>query len=179
MSRSCPWKLKPKQAKFTILAFGEGQTEEAFLRHLGSLYILRESGVSIMYDCAGGKDPEYMIDRVIRKKKGYDVFNIVFILLDDDKLILDETQQKAREHNILIIQSKPCIEGLLLNILDEHFLVISKTSRQCKREFEDKYLNKKDKIDSRKYYKLFNKEKLDTARSKISAINELLKIFNS
>lgn len=41
MSRSHPWKLKPKKAKFTILAFGEGQTEEAFLRYLG-FYIFPE-----------------------------------------------------------------------------------------------------------------------------------------
>ena len=113
MSRSCPWKLKPQKAKLTILAFGEGQTEEAFLRYLGSLYILRESGISIKYGSAGGKDPEYMIDRVIREKKGYDVYDAIFILLDSDKLISKETLEKADEHNIQVIQSVPCVEGLL------------------------------------------------------------------
>jgi len=57
MSRSNPYKLKPQKAKLTILAFGEGQPEKVFLKYLGSVYILRESGISIDYDYAGGKVP--------------------------------------------------------------------------------------------------------------------------
>ena len=53
-------------------------SKKVFLKYLGSVYILRESGISIDYDYAGGKDPEYMISRVIRKKKAGD-YSKIFI----------------------------------------------------------------------------------------------------
>lgn len=178
MSRSNPFILKPQKAKFTILAFGEGQTEKAFLKYLGSIYILRESGISITYDYAGGKDPEYMIDRVIRKKKCGDYFR-TFILMDSDKEILDKTKVKASKNKILIVCSNPCIEGLFLDILEGKLNQTSRNSKQCKKEFEGKYLNNNDKMEERKYEKIFNLEKLELARKKVATVDDLIKIFKN
>jgi len=178
MSRSNPWKLKPQKAKFTILAFGEGQTEDAFLRYLGSLYISRESGVSIKYNYAGGKDPIYIIDRVI--KYGTNIYDKVFVLLDSDKIILKTTWQKAKDHNIQIIQSIPCcIEGLFLSILKKDFKSGGKNSKQYKKEFEDNYSKKMNKMDYLTYYKIFSKEKIEVAYLKIKTIKDLLAIFKT
>lgn len=178
MSRSNPYKLKPQKAKLTILAFGEGQTEKAFLKYLGSVYILRESGISIDYDYAGGKDPEYMISRVIRKKKAGD-YSKIFILMDSDKEVSGKTKTKASKNKILIIYSNPCVEGLFLDILEEKSNSTSKNSQLCKREFESKYLNESDKMDEKKYEKIFNFDKLELARKKVKTIDDLVKILKN
>ena len=176
MSRSHPWKLKPKKAKFTILAFGEGQTEEAFLRYLGFLYISREDGISIKYNYVGGKDPAYMIDKII--KYGIDSYDKVFILLDSDKDISNITQRKAKKYNIQIIKSIPCCaEGLFLNILKKDFKCGGKNSKQYEREFEVNYSKKINKVDCLTYSNIFSKEKIDMAYFKISTVKDLLEIF--
>lgn len=176
MSRSHPWKLKPKKTKFTILACGEGQTEEAFLRYLGSLFISRESGVSIKYHYVGGKDPAYMIDKII--KYGASIYDKVFILLDNDKIILNTVLKKAKDHNIQIIKSIPCcIEGLFLSILKKDFKLSGKNSKQCKKEFEDNYSKKINKVDYLSYNKIFYREKIELACLEIKTIKDLLIIF--
>lgn len=179
MSRSNPFKLKPCCAKISILVYGEGSTEKAFLRYLKDVYCKRCSGISIDIKDGKGGSPEDIIDKTIRSKNSGDYRGGTFIFLDIDKKWLDEFKKKAKDNNIELIGSKPCIEGFFLSILNIKFDITVKSSSQCKKEFEKKYLDKKKKLNWENYKKIFPKSILEKRRKKVPSLNKIILIMTS
>lgn len=115
-------------ARHTVLIVGEGKTEWAFLRHIRSLYIVRDCGVSAKIGNVRGGGPDLVVDYAIKQRKNAE-YDRVAVLLDTDREMPAEAQECAESEEIQIIGSTPCIEGLLLKILDEP---VPNTCRQCK-----------------------------------------------
>jgi len=170
MSKSNPFKLKPCCPIITVLAYGEGSTERAFLKYLRDVYCNRYSGISIKVKNGGGGSPEDVLDKTIKNKYSGDYQN-TFILLDTDKKWSNEFKQKAKKNEIKLIGSVPCMEGLFLLIL------INKSSGQCKKEFEKRYLDKKKKLIPENYKKIFPKKLLEKRRKKIPILDEIISIM--
>lgn len=180
MSKSNPFKLKPCCAKITVLIYGEGATEKAFLEYLKNVYCKRCNGIYIKIKDGEGGSPEDIMDKTIRNKNSGDYpkdYQSAFILLDIDKKWSDEFRKKAKDNNIKPIGSKPCIEGFFLSILNSKFNVTVKSSSQCKKEFEKKYLDKKKKLDLKNYKKIFPKTLLEKRRKKISNLDEIISVM--
>ena len=176
MSRSNPFKLKPCCAKVTVLIYGEGKTEEIFLKYLRSVYRKRYNGISIKIKNGGGGSPEDVLYKTIRNKDSGN-YQGTFIFLDTDKKWSDEFKEKAKNNNIELIGSKPCVEGFFLLILNFRFDIIAKSSNQCKKEFEKRYLDKKKKLNSENYKKIFPKKLLEKRRKKIPILDEVISIM--
>lgn len=117
-----------RAARHTVLLVGEGTTEQAFLRHIKSLYISRGCGVSVTICNAHGKGPDHVVDYAIRQCRNA-AYDRVVALLDTDLEMSAVVRRRARSKRIQVIESTPCIEGLLLKILGEH---VPATSSQCK-----------------------------------------------
>ncbi len=113
----------------TVLLVCEGKTEKAFLQHLKSLYITRGSGVAVKIISAGGKGPEYIVAHAIRRSHRI-ASDRIRVLMDTDIPITAAVRSKAAQHDIQLIESNPCLEGLLLKILDRP---VPSTSKQCKK----------------------------------------------
>ena len=103
-------------------------TEQAFLRHIKSLYISRGCGVGVTIRNAHGKGPDHVVDYAIGQCRNA-AYDRVVTLLDTDLLMSAAAHRRARSKKIHIIGSTPCIEGLLLKILDEY---VPETSTECK-----------------------------------------------
>ena len=92
---------KTRKQRDTLYAFGEGETEKAFLRHLKSLYSGNNIKITIK-DLSGGC-PDDMIDKAIRiiLNGSYDK---KFIVLDEEKdkgiVISDEAKKKNAKKNL-------------------------------------------------------------------------------
>ena len=106
-------------ARRTVLLVGEGKTEWAFLRHIKSLYISRGCGVSAKIRNAHGRGPSQVVDYTIKQRKNA-AYDRVAVLLDTDLEMSTTAQKRVSSKKIQIIGSTPCIEGLLLKILNEH-----------------------------------------------------------
>lgn len=172
MSRSNPFVKKPRRPNLTVLAVGEGETEEAFLKFLKLLYNERDNGISIKVKYAGGGGPECVIDHTI--KMNPENYDRTFVLLDKDKPCSPKHITKARKPNINIIWTDPCIEGLFLKIRGMRINTNVHDSAYYKRIFENKYLNGNDKLIPEKYDQIFSLVLLEKSRILVNELDQII-----
>lgn len=151
----------------TLLIVGEGASEKAFIGHLKSLYSTA-AGPSISLISAGGKAPDGPIDEAISYKKQRKYDEIV-VLLDKDIAWKKEKINEAEYNNIKLVGSQPCLEGLLLKILDKS---VPDESKKCKTQLQNMLPGKS--TESRSYASLFPKELLDKVRNKVKPLGTLI-----
>ena len=128
----------------------------------------------------------------IRNGKGGNAVNIIvdasnapggfdkkIVVLDNDKgdAEMRQARQEAINRDIELVENTPCLEAILLAILNDGKNYSNKQSSWCKSEFESKYLDKKKRTELNEYEKYFSKGLLDAQRSKISELNKLVLIM--
>jgi hypothetical protein len=155
----------------TLLAVGEGDTEVAFLKHIRSMYCSDGLGVSLTIKNANGKGPDNVINHAI-KCLSLAAFDKRLCLLDTDLKWPDKTVKIAKKHKVELIGSVPCIEGLLLAMLDKTVPDLSDT---CKKTLQQ--VSKNDMTESNHYEPLFPKPTIQQARVKITELNHLLNLI--
>jgi hypothetical protein len=170
MARTAP---QPHRAqRTTLLAVGEGDCEEAFLKHLRSLYCANHAGVSVTVRNAHGKGPGNVIGRAIAHMSNR-AFDRTLALLDTDLEWTKKDREAARKKGLVLVGSTPCLEGLLLKTLGRP---VPQTSNQCKAAVAQ--LLKADLTETTSYAQHFPKAMLEQARQKHAPeLDALLKQF--
>ena len=159
----------------TLLAYGEGQTEKAFLKYLKSVYSWNQN-IAVSVCCNSGKCPKTIINNAIKKIKTF-LFDKTFILLDKDVEWPEASVNKAVKHEIDLIGCNPCIEGFFLSLLEPKLNLNSLKSDKCKKIFEQKYLNSSEKLEASNYAKIFPKTKLEKMRKKNKKLDRIIKLI--
>lgn len=160
--------------KKTVLIYGEGATEKAFLEYIKSVYTL-SGNYEIRIRQANG-NPDRVIDQIIKEINiGY--YNEKYAFIDTD-VPLDKTNQlKIEKLKIKTIKSSPTIEILFLEILLPDFNREEfSTSAKCKAKFKE-LLGHKRTTDIDTYREIFPKELLNRARNNITALDAIIGIF--
>lgn len=170
-------KLK-RYAKQTVLCVGEGSTEKAFLDYIKSIYLSRNSGISVTNRSGDGGSPESVIKKAVKWKR-FDSFDLLFILLDSDCPIPNASEKIIRKMKGTIIISTPCIEGLFLLILGNiRFNPEYHNSDWCKTEFHNNHLSEPQKMFAENYHSIFPEELLEKKRHEISTLEKIVSIYN-
>jgi hypothetical protein len=164
--------LKTRRVRRTLLVVGEGQTETAFLGFLRSLYCADNDGVGVTIRNAKGRGPSNVIGYAVKIGKRND-FDRCVALLDTDIPWKAEDERMAKRYAIRLIGSNPCVEGLFLSILGER---VPEASSDCKKAIRGKYRGL-DLTRKESYAELFDKGRLEAARGRIDALDELLRSF--
>lgn len=174
MSRSNPGKKKQRSAQKTFLVCGEGMNEVIFLKYLKSVYN-QNSGAFIKIIDGKGSTPEKII---LSANNEPGDFSKRVAVLDNDKSEqeMEKAYKVAQKHSIQVIQNSPCLEATLLNILCSKDFS-SQTSKFCKREFQDKYLEKKKRSHLKEYQKLFPKSCLENCQKRIPELKEIINLM--
>lgn len=165
---------KKKKQKRTVLFFGEGADENAFLKYIRRLYAHNASVKITIRDGNGGS-----ADMVVKKASNFTGdFDHRIAMIDNDKPQKEMTaaRKMAKESNIDLIECEPCLEGLLLTIIEQRS-VSSKTSKQCKREFEKKHICENKRCDVDEYARVFPKDVLDDARKRIPELDRIIRFM--
>ena len=162
---------KQHRVRKTLLIVGEGDSEEAFLKHLRDLYCSGGAGVAVTVRNAHGKGPENVIDHAVRQAKIYS-YDARAALLDTDIKWTDKLKKDARKAKINMIGSTPCFEGLLLSILGKR---PADQCADCKKAIQQ--LIDIDLTERKTYAKHFPKAVLDAARLKVLELDLLLQAF--
>ena len=155
----------------TLLAVGEGYSEVAFLKHLKSIYCSGGFGVSVKVVNAYGRGPDNVIDHAI-SLIGTEAYDHRLCLLDTDIPWPTTKAKKAKQKKIYLIGSDPCLEGLLLEILQRPK---GGNSEICKRNL--RAITNASMTESVDYKKLFTKPILDGARTRINTLDTLITMF--
>jgi hypothetical protein len=172
MSRTNPYKKKRRTASQTLLIYGEGLSEEIFLKHLKCLYAY-DSNIAVTIRKGKGGDA---ISVVIDAANTPGAFDRKVVILDNDKgnMEMSKARQEAKKRNIILFENTPCLEAMLLLVLENDRTFNNKTSDWCKKEFESKYIDKKKRAEPSEYEKIFPKALLDKKRSKVAELNQLI-----
>lgn len=173
MSRTNPYKKKRRQASKTLLAFGEGFNDGIFLKHLKKLYAFN-TDIAITVKKGKGGDAKSIVVEAIKTPGAFDKKVVV---LDNDKPTneMAGARKVAKSNGIELLENTPCLESLLISIVDKK--PNGKNSSWCKSKFESKYLNKNKRGEPDKYDRLFPKNLLDSKRLTIPELDKLISIM--
>lgn len=174
MSHSNLFKRKRRSVNKTVLFFTEGLDESNFLKYLKSLYTNRKIAVTIKKGKGGSAD-----GIVIEAINIIGAFGKRSVVLDNDKSKreMQAAQEQAEANNIILILHTPCLEANLLKILQSEKDYSSKTSKWCKKEFETKYIDGKDRGEMSAYNRHFPKQLLDKCRKNIPELDLIIKLI--
>jgi len=86
---------------------------------------------------------------------------------------IKKAERIAKKLNIELIWSVPCIEALLLAILENKDFSGYK-SKTCKQNFEKRYITSDKRTDSRAYESLFSIHVIESARKKLPELESLI-----
>ncbi len=172
MSRTNPLKKKKRKAKKTLLIFGEGFDEEIFLKYLRNIYSYN-CNVAISIKKGKGGNPRNIVIDADKIPGAYDK---KLVILDDDKgkKEIMAARQESVNRQISLIENKPCLEYLLLSILDD---TTENKAENYKRQFESQYISKNNRGDLKEYAKLFPRRLLELKRKSISELNDIINIM--
>jgi hypothetical protein len=171
-ARTNPYKRKPRCAKTTLLIFGEGLGEETFLKYLKGLYA-RDSGKSVKILNGKGGSAVGIVQDAARRQGAFDRRVVV---LDNDKggAEMVAARNEAKNNGIELVENTPCLEAVLLAVLNQGKTFSCKTTALCKKEFESKHLDKQKRTQVREYEKVFPQKLLDERRSNVAELDRLI-----
>lgn len=171
---------KQRRTKKTILIVGEGPTEKAFLQHIKQLYVTRDMDIVVKVECGSGGSPQSVVEKAVRLKSSRS-YDKCFVLVDSDvPFDPDKELQKRmnRKPRIEMLYATPCIEGLMLAILQHpKFSQTKTTSDNCKRVFHE-YIPEDKKTDRRAYEGIFTKEIFEERKQIVPELNMILHILH-
>lgn len=162
---------KIRETRPTLLVVGEGDCEVAFLKHLRQLYCSGGRGVTVTISNAHGKGPENVVEHTRRQARPYS-FDQVVAFLDTDIPWSDQLKKSARKDKIVLVGSSPCLEGMLLNILQQR---VPEGSTECKKALQR--LLGQDMTEREHYEPHFPTPVLESARQRIPVLDRLLRFF--
>lgn len=161
-------KRKLRKTNKTVLIVVEGETEEAFVKHLKRLYYQRGMPLSVSIKNAHGYGPQGIIDKLKSVAQTAD-FERRLVVLDSDIPLSPAQGKWLRQQKIEIVLSTPAIEATLLTIHGKH---APAGTHACKGELEKQAPG--DPTDERFYDKHFPLALLEPARSKVPALKALI-----
>lgn len=175
MSRTDPYKKKPRIANKTLLVFGEGLNEEVFFKYLRGLYSFNNNVAVTVRRGKGGSARDIVIDSI--RIPG--AFDKRVVILDSDKSVteMEAARLEAKNRNIELMENASCLENLFLSILEPTTNHGSRSSNDCKKYFQDKCLNNKKAITDVECKKLFSKSVLDEARARSQQLKRIIEIL--
>lgn len=168
-------KKKQKQirrAKRTILFYVEGSSEEVFLKHLRRTYA-RNSGVAVTIRNGQGGSADGIVQRASCYPGGFDR-RVAVLDNDKSKSEMAKARELAKAGDIGMVENCPCLEALLLRILNDGKILDGEKSGYYKKEFEKKHICENKRCDIDEYAKIFPKNILDGNRKKAKELDEII-----
>lgn len=159
--------------KFTILIFGEGKSEKAFLDHLRGVYAddLSEQNISVTTDYGNGGSPDDVLKRMVKLVEDRS-YRRKILLLDSDIMLTTEGVDRAQNCSIEVLYSVPtCLECMLLRALGQTPPIVCKA---CKSKFQEIV---SDPTDFRTYKSAFSRDVLETIFEGGNNLSGILDVF--
>ena len=165
--------VKKRKQKHTILIYCEGKADHLFIQYLKDIFA--SSKKNIKPKKGNGGDCFPMIQKTTREPGEYDE-RYIFLDLDQNK-DKKKYEDTAKEKNITLIWSDPCLEGLFLQILNGYPQMSD--SQKHKSHFKNEYNSGKGQYDPIMFERLFPKEKLVSKKLEVPTLNQLIQIINN
>lgn len=167
-------KTKRYLQKKTLLIVVEGDAEVHFLTRIKSLFISRDSGLSLAIKNAHGKGAKNVVEQAIRQSKNT-AYDKVTVFFDTDTPCTDNAIRDAEKNSFEILQSNPCLEYILLRMFN-HYVQENLSSAQLKKQFKATF---SCEASHKKFYEQITITIVTDALNNLSVLNRLLKLLNT
>lgn len=163
-----------RRTKRTCLIYCEGAQDKAFLNAVKSVYVTDKLNIDIKSGTGGSQIS--LVEAAIRLGDGYDE---KYIQLDDDREVVEmnEAKRLAEKNNIIVLRTTPCMERILIGILEPSKNINGWPSSRIKKYFQEKYIAENKRSNSQSYSVNFTRPKLENARKKCMQLDDIIKAF--
>lgn len=155
----------------TILIFTEGLDEQIFIEHLKVLY--KPNSCKVKVKRGRGGATYNLVDQTIKAVGGFD-YRVTVYDTDRSSSEIEKARQTALKNNIVVCEHNPCLESILLRILETKFNR-NLASKKCKSIFQNKYLN--GSPFNKRVSQLFSKTLIDKRRKKVGELDKIINIL--
>jgi len=141
------------------------------------MYITRDMDIAVKVECGSGGSPRSVVEKAVRLK-GSRAYDKCFVLVDSDLPFEPDGELKRRMNKkprIEMLKATPCIEGLLLAIVNPEFSQQATTSSEGKRIFESNHLPEDKKTDKCSYERIFSKQMIEERRAVVPELDSILR----
>lgn len=160
----------------TALIYCEGAEDLAFVRHVKKLY---SSGSRSRTHFTATKGSGGAQDKIVSDASKYPGdFDRKLVIADKDrgKEEAAKAEAIASRKKIIIAWNVPCMEAVLLTILDKKSYLRHKSST-CKRLFEVTYIQRNKRTENSAYERIYTKDILEEARTRLPELEFLISFF--
>jgi hypothetical protein len=169
-----------RQVRPTALIYCEGAHDLAFVRHIKKLYASRSAtNTRFKAQQGGGGSPDSIVRETLRIPDDFDRY---LVKVDNDRSRAEHDNAVAiaqTKDNIEICWNTPCLDTMLLSILNPGKNYSGYQSRTCKHEFQRDYIQADKRRTPASYDRHFTLEVLEEARQKIPDLDQLIKFFEA
>ena len=167
-----------KRTKKTRYAKSEGPHDYAFCKMLQGYYEPRGQLHVNVQKGHGGSQVD-LVKEAIRETEELSEDTGKFLVMDKDRdeNEMNEAEDLATQNDFGILRETPCLEGMLIRVLEPKKRINGWTSKQLKDYFEENYIPRDKRTRPEAYKRLFSKEKLDEARLRVKELDDLIKLF--
>ena len=160
--------------KKSHLFFGEGAEDRAFLCHLKDVFVNKSTHYIKLEKGFGGSPVDVVKEALKHSDIGYD---LIIVVIDGDRpqQEYNEIKKLIKGKNLKVIIMRPCMESVLLSILEPGKKWHSKKTDHCKSRFEREYVSAKHRTNPKSYVKHFPKKVISEARSRIPELDGLVR----
>ncbi|MFL0807998.1 MAG: hypothetical protein K6L60_11995 [Oceanobacter sp.] len=160
-------------AETTLLVVGEGADDKAFITHMKGLFYQRQPGQKgPKIEAGDGGSADVIITNSLRTYRNT-AYNRKLLVLDSDLPPSSVKAKKAAEAGFgIILWSPECLEGALLDVLEES-VNVHETSQNLKVRLHP--LLSGSHTDSKAYAKLFPRPVLEKSRNdSVNQVRDML-----
>lgn len=160
-----------RRTHFTVLLVCEGDAEDQLAQLVRDLYLPRNCGTTLQRRNSHGHGGAGAL-RLALELKASTEFQQYGVLVDTDQHWSDVERALAHQHSINPVENDPCIESVLLQVAGERAY---RSTRDNKAAFESRFgspANREGLLERH-----FTRQMFDSARSKITSIDALLRLI--
>ncbi|NTU46722.1 hypothetical protein HGA88_03780 [Candidatus Roizmanbacteria bacterium] len=165
-----------RRVKKTILIVGEGKDEEVFLKYLRQAVQCSDE-VDITIKQGKGGSPRDIVHVAVKDFAAYD-HKLVMLDSGPTRQAMLEAKEYAGS-SVQFLINTPCLEALLLSILEKDKDYSNKKESECKKIFETNYIPKNRRDEFNHYAKHFPLKLLQNRRKVISILDTIMRIVET
>jgi hypothetical protein len=160
-----------RRTHYTVMLVCEGDAEDQCARVIRDLYLPRNCGTTLHRKNAHGHGGAGAL-KVAIQLRGQTEYDSYAVLVDTDQHWGDVERALARQHHITPIENAPCLEAVLLAV---DSLRPYPQTRDNKAIFAERYGGPASREGVIRRH--FPRGKFDEARSRVNAIEQLLRLI--
>lgn len=163
--------------KTSILLFGEGSEDQAVLAHIADLYINRSTH-HVVPDSGVGGSPMDVLEST-QKHAGFD-YSHRLLILDGDRPEneYEALGEAARKKGFEFLMITPCMEALILSIIDPTKKWHTRSTAFCKSHLEKNFVEPRHRTLKRAYAPHVTKIRVDAACQKHSELHRIVSLVS-